>query len=112
MKLRINPVHLWVVKDNQPQLRQDIAALFEPETCVPGFSPTPKDFDTAPQCCPICGSTKLTRVISRFSIAKSGTDRIRDLSWIDKDLSRRLRKKAGGKLSPGFRETLDRFESD
>ena len=39
--------YVWVVKDNQPQLRADIAALFDPEACVPGFSPTPKDFDTA-----------------------------------------------------------------
>lgn len=39
--------YVWVVKDNQPQLRADIAALFEPEVCAPGFSPTPKDFDTA-----------------------------------------------------------------
>jgi putative FmdB family regulatory protein len=67
--------------------------------------------DTSPQCCPICSSMKLTRVLSRFSIAKSGTDRSKDLSWIDKDLSQRLRQKAGGKLSPGLRETLDRLES-
>jgi putative FmdB family regulatory protein len=67
--------------------------------------------EPSPQCCPICGSTKLTRVISRFSIAKSGTDRSKDLSWIDKDLSQRLRQKAGGKLSPGLRKTLDRLES-
>ena len=39
--------YVWVVKDNQPQLRADIAALFDPEECTPGFSPTPKDFDTA-----------------------------------------------------------------
>jgi predicted transposase YbfD/YdcC len=39
--------YVWVVKDNQPQLRADIAALFGPEACTPGFSPTPKDFDTA-----------------------------------------------------------------
>jgi predicted transposase YbfD/YdcC len=38
--------YVWVVKDNQPQLREDIAALFEPEACAPGFSPTPKDFET------------------------------------------------------------------
>jgi hypothetical protein len=68
--------------------------------------------DSAAQCCPICGGTKLTRVISRFSLAKSGTDRSKDLSWIDKDLSQRLRQKAGGKLGPGLRETLDRLESD
>jgi predicted transposase YbfD/YdcC len=42
--------YVWVVKDNQPQLREDIAALFEPETCAPGFSPTAKDFDTAETC--------------------------------------------------------------
>lgn len=39
--------YVWVVKDNQPQLRADIAVLFDPEACAPGFSPTPKDFDTA-----------------------------------------------------------------
>lgn len=39
--------YVWVVKDNQPQLRADIAALFDPEMCTPGFSPTPKDFDRA-----------------------------------------------------------------
>ena len=42
--------YVWVVKDNQPQLRADIAALFEPEVCAPGFSPTPKDFETAKTC--------------------------------------------------------------
>ncbi len=39
--------YVWVVKDNQAQLRADIAALFAPEVCAPGFSPTPKDFETA-----------------------------------------------------------------
>jgi predicted transposase YbfD/YdcC len=38
--------YVWVVKDNQAQLRADIAALFAPEVCAPGFSPTPKDFET------------------------------------------------------------------
>jgi predicted transposase YbfD/YdcC len=42
--------YVWVVKENQPQLYADIAALFEPEACAPGFSPTPKDFDTANTC--------------------------------------------------------------
>lgn len=35
--------YVWTVKDNQAQLRQDIALLFEPEACVKGFSPAPKD---------------------------------------------------------------------
>lgn len=39
--------YVWLVKDNQPQLRQDIEQLFQPESCVPGFSPAPKDFQTA-----------------------------------------------------------------
>jgi predicted transposase YbfD/YdcC len=39
--------YIWLVKGNHPQLRQDIEAVFEPEVCVPGFSPTPKDFQTA-----------------------------------------------------------------
>jgi predicted transposase YbfD/YdcC len=39
--------YVWTVKDNQPQLRQDIELLFQPEKCVPGFSPAPKDFRTA-----------------------------------------------------------------
>lgn len=39
--------YVWIVKDNQPQLRQDIEQLFQPEVCAPGFSPAPKDFQTA-----------------------------------------------------------------
>jgi predicted transposase YbfD/YdcC len=39
--------YLWTVKDNQPQLQQDIQVLFEPVTCAPGFSPAPTDFRTA-----------------------------------------------------------------
>jgi len=42
--------YIWTVKENQPQLRQDIEALFEPEACAPGFSPTEKDFETAKTC--------------------------------------------------------------
>lgn len=38
--------YVWTVKDNQVQLRQDIATLFEPETCVKGFAPAPKDIRT------------------------------------------------------------------
>jgi predicted transposase YbfD/YdcC len=39
--------YVWTVKDNQPQLRQDIETLFESEKCVKGFSPATKDFRTA-----------------------------------------------------------------
>lgn len=39
--------YLWTVKDNHPRLRDHIQTLFEPESCVPGFSPSHKDFRTA-----------------------------------------------------------------
>jgi predicted transposase YbfD/YdcC len=39
--------YIWTVKDNQPQLRQDIEQVFAEEVCVKGFSPTPKDFQAA-----------------------------------------------------------------
>jgi len=39
--------YVWLVKENQIRLLQDIVQLFQPEMCVPGFSPTPKDFRTA-----------------------------------------------------------------
>jgi predicted transposase YbfD/YdcC len=39
--------YVWVIKDNQPQLRQDIELLFQPEQCPKGFSPALKDFRTA-----------------------------------------------------------------
>jgi predicted transposase YbfD/YdcC len=39
--------YIWTIKKNQPQTRKDIQALFEPEPCMPGFSPCPKDFRTS-----------------------------------------------------------------
>jgi len=39
--------YLWFVKDNQPELREDIEALFEPEVCGAACSPVPKDFRSA-----------------------------------------------------------------
>ena len=38
--------YVMLAKDNQPTLRQDIATLFEPERCTPGFSPPSKDLRT------------------------------------------------------------------
>jgi predicted transposase YbfD/YdcC len=35
--------YVWIIKDNQPAVRQDIAKLFAPEVCVPGFSPAAQD---------------------------------------------------------------------
>lgn len=67
--------------------------------------------DSSPPTCPVCGTTDLQRVFSPVSLVKSERDRSTDVSWIDRDVATRLRKKAGGKLSPAFRETLDRMES-
>jgi predicted transposase YbfD/YdcC len=39
--------YLWPVKDNQGRLKEDIEVLFAPESCVPGFSPSHKDFRVA-----------------------------------------------------------------
>lgn len=41
--------YIWFVKDNQPELRQDIETLFAAEACVPGFSPTKKELRRAQQ---------------------------------------------------------------
>ena len=38
---------LWTVKGNQSRTQDDIELLFAPEACVPGFSPSHKDFRTA-----------------------------------------------------------------
>jgi predicted transposase YbfD/YdcC len=40
--------YVMIAKNNQPTLQADIATLFEPERCTPGFSPPPKDLRTAP----------------------------------------------------------------
>jgi len=39
--------YVWTVKGNQGQLQRDIETLFESEACSGGFSPCPKDFQTA-----------------------------------------------------------------
>jgi predicted transposase YbfD/YdcC len=39
--------YVWMVKDNQATLRQDIELLFQPEKTVKGFSQGTKDFRTA-----------------------------------------------------------------
>jgi predicted transposase YbfD/YdcC len=39
--------YVWIVKDNQPQLLEDIQQSFVAQVCTPAFSPTPTDFQTA-----------------------------------------------------------------
>jgi putative FmdB family regulatory protein len=68
--------------------------------------------DTSSPRCSICGKENLTRLISRVSVVRSETDGVRDMSWVDKELARRIKKKASGKLNPAFKATLDRMESE
>lgn len=67
--------------------------------------------ETSPPRCSACLGQNLTRLISTVSIVTSKRDRIRDLSWVDRNLSQRIKKKANGKLNPVFQETLDAMES-
>jgi len=47
--------------------------------------------DTSSPRCPLCGGENLTRLPPKVSIVKSGKDRVRDVSWIDKDLAHRFK---------------------
>ena len=67
--------------------------------------------DESTPSCPECGQSHLKRCLSKVSVVKSDADCARDVSWVDKDLAHRLRNKTKGKLSPQFRNTLDRMES-
>jgi hypothetical protein len=42
-----NGDYVWIAKDNQPQLDQDIAAIFAPAPCAPGHNIGPSDFQMA-----------------------------------------------------------------
>jgi hypothetical protein len=68
-------------------------------------------FEESTPTCPECGEANLRRYFSSVSVVKSEIDRARDVSWVDKDLAKRLRKKSKGKLSPQFKDTLDQMES-
>jgi predicted transposase YbfD/YdcC len=45
--IRTGGNYIWMVKDNQSTLRQDIELLFQPEKTVKGFSQGTKDFRSA-----------------------------------------------------------------
>jgi putative FmdB family regulatory protein len=67
--------------------------------------------ETSTPHCHNCGGENLTRLISRVSVVKSETDRASDVSWIDRDVARRLKEGSQGKLNPQVKETLDWMES-
>jgi putative FmdB family regulatory protein len=67
--------------------------------------------DSSEPSCSKCGSNQLMRIYSPIPQIKTGKDRITDLSWIDKNLAGRIKKKASDKLNPSLKDTVDRMES-
>ena len=39
--------YVWTAKDNQPEIREEIALLFQPQQSRPGWSAVPMDFRAA-----------------------------------------------------------------
>ena len=48
-----------------------------------------------PATCPVCGSQNLMRLVSPVFSVKSSRERVRDVSWIDRDLEDRFGKGEG-----------------
>jgi putative FmdB family regulatory protein len=67
--------------------------------------------DAPPALCSLCGGTTLTRLVPRIAVVKSTHDRVRDLSWVDKNLAHRIRKKVSGRVNPSLSDALDQMES-
>jgi putative FmdB family regulatory protein len=67
--------------------------------------------DTTQPRCPLCGSEEMKRLISSVAVVTSSKDRSRDLSWVDKNVASRIKKKASTKLNPALQQTVDRMES-
>jgi putative FmdB family regulatory protein len=67
--------------------------------------------DNSEPSCSTCGGERMTRIYSPLSQVKSKKDRIRDLSWVDKNLASRIKKKASQKLNPGLKDAVDRMDS-
>lgn len=88
--------YVWVVKENQPRLREDIATLFEPEICPPGFSPALKDFRT--HTCIDVGHGRIERRVLTVSSELKGY-----LDWPGAEqvfkLERHVRRVADNRLS-------------
>jgi putative FmdB family regulatory protein len=61
--------------------------------------------------CSECGAGQMKRIISSVSVVKSERERASDLSWVDRNLAGRIKKKASGKLGPALQDAVDRMES-
>jgi putative FmdB family regulatory protein len=49
-----------------------------------------------PPHCPHCGGDNLSRLISKVAVKQSERERLRDLSWLDRDIKRRFTDKLKG----------------
>jgi putative FmdB family regulatory protein len=67
--------------------------------------------DPPPARCSLCGGVTLTRLVPRIAVVKSTQDRVQDLSWVDKNLAGRIRKKVSGRVNSPLSDTLDQMES-
>jgi putative FmdB family regulatory protein len=67
--------------------------------------------DPPPAVCPLCGGASPTRLVARIAVVKSAQERVRDLSWVDKSLAHRIRKKVSGPVNPPLSDALDKMES-
>jgi putative FmdB family regulatory protein len=67
--------------------------------------------DPPPARCSLCGATTLTRLVPRVALVRSAQDRVRDLSWVDRGLAHRIRKKLSGAVNRPLGDTLDYLES-
>lgn len=65
--------YVWIAKDNQASLRQDIEQLFQPETCLPGTSPVINDLRTAQTHEKNRGRIE-TRALTASSLLAEGSD--------------------------------------
>jgi putative FmdB family regulatory protein len=66
--------------------------------------------DSAPTCS-ACAGQHMKRIISSISVVKSERERASDLSWVDKNLASRIKKKASSRLNPALQQAVDRMES-
>jgi len=65
--------YVWTVKDNQPQLRQDIEHLFAAEQCLPGTSPVITDVRTT-QTVEKSHGRVTTRILTACSLLTESSD--------------------------------------
>jgi putative FmdB family regulatory protein len=65
---------------------------FQCQTCGKVFSEFRKIDSTEIMVCPKCGSGRTTRLFSTPHFRLGSKDRIRDVSWIDHDIEKKVKK--------------------